>query len=56
MLKIELENPVIGHIIINIMEMQRAEEVEKYHLYNLLKYTRTKSFTEVAMKVPELEK
>lgn len=25
-LKVDFENPVIGHIMINIMEMQRAEE------------------------------
>ena len=42
--------------MINIMEMQRAEEAEKYHIYNLLKHTRTKSFAELAMKIPELEK
>ena len=53
-LKVDFENPVIGHIMINIMEMQRAEEAEKYHVYNLLKNTRTKSFAELAMKIPDL--
>ncbi len=40
--------------MMNIMEMEKAEEAEKHHIYNLLKYTRSKCFSEVALKIPEL--
>jgi hypothetical protein len=35
-----MENVVIGHIMINVMQMKKAGEATKDNLYNLLKYTK----------------
>ena len=55
-LHIDLSNIVIGHIMINVMEMKKAGIVEKQNLYNLLQYTKSRSFKEVSGKIGNLEK
>jgi uncharacterized protein YrzB (UPF0473 family) len=39
-LKIDMTNIVVGHIMINVMQMKKAGEATKDNLYNLLKYTK----------------
>lgn len=60
-LRIDMENIVIGHIMINVMEMKKAGYVEKHNIYNLFQYTkftfincRSKSFKEVQGKIANL--
>lgn len=38
------------------MEMEKAGEVTKANIYNLLRYTRSSNLAEVSMKISSLEK
>ena len=55
-LGVDLANPVLGYVMIVAMEMEKAGEVTKANIYNLLRYTRSSNLAEVSMKISSLEK